>query len=52
MHPSCPLLMETSTHPLPSATYMRQWIVSELVQIMAWRLFGAELLFEPMLVYY
>ena len=32
----------------PSATYMRQWIGSALVQIMAWRLFGAKPFPEPM----
>ena len=36
----------------PSATYMRQWIGSALVQIiMACRLFGAKPLSKPMLVY-
>ena len=35
----------------PSAAYMRQWIVSALVQIMACRLFGAKLLYKPMLGY-
>ena len=33
----------------PSAAYMRQWIRSALVQIMACRLFGAKPLHEPML---
>ena len=36
----------------PSAAYMRQWIVSALVQIMACRLYGAKPLYEPMLDYY
>ena len=35
----------------PSYTYMRQWIGSTLVQIMACRLFGAKPLYEPMLGY-
>ena len=35
----------------PSAAYMRQWIRSALVQIMACRLFGAKPLFKPMLSY-
>ena len=35
----------------PSAAYMRQWIGSALVQIMACRLFGAKPLPELMLVY-
>ena len=34
-----------------SAAYMRQWIESALVQIMACRLFGAKPLPEPMLAY-
>ena len=33
----------------PSTAYMRQWIESALVQIMACRLFGAKLLSKPML---
>ena len=33
----------------PSAAYMRQWIGSALVQIMACRLYGAKPLSEPML---
>ena len=33
----------------PSATYMRQWIGSALVQIMACRLFGAKPLSKPIL---
>ena len=37
--------------PPPSAAYMRQWIGSVLVQIMACRLFGAKPLPEPMLAY-
>ena len=32
---------------LHSAVYMRQWVVSALVQIMACRLFGTKPLFEP-----
>ena len=35
----------------PSATYMRQWIRSAWVQIMACRLFGAKPLSKPMLGY-
>ena len=35
----------------PSATYMRQWTGSALLQIMAWRLFGAKPLSKPMLGY-
>ena len=35
----------------PSAAYMRQWIGSALVQIMACRLNGAKPLSEPMLEY-
>ena len=35
----------------PSAAYMRQWIVSALVQIIACRLFGATPLSEPILGY-
>ena len=35
----------------PSAAYMRQWIGSALVQMMAWRLFGAKPLSKPMLGY-
>ena len=35
----------------PSDAYMRQWIGSVLVQIMAWRLFGAKPFSEPMLGY-
>ena len=34
----------------PSAAYMRQWIGSALVQILARRLFGAKQLSKPMLV--
>ena len=34
----------------PSAAYMRHWIGSALVQIMACRLFGAKPLFKPMLL--
>ena len=36
----------------PSDAYMRQWMGSALVQIMACRLFGAKPLSEPMLGYY
>ena len=35
------------THPPLSASYMRQWIGSALVQIMACRLFGAKPLSKP-----
>ena len=35
----------------PSAAYMRQWIGSALIQIMAWRIFGAKPLSKPMLGY-
>ena len=35
----------------PSATYMRQWTVSSLVQVMACRLFCAKPLPEPVMVY-
>ena len=35
----------------PSAAYMRQWIGSTLVQIMACRLFGAKSLSKPVLGY-
>ena len=35
----------------PSAAYMRQWIRSALVQIMACRLFAAKPLSKPMLLY-
>ena len=37
---------------LPGAAYMRHWVGSALVQIMACRLFGAKPLPEPMLSYY
>ena len=37
--------------PPPSATYMRQWTGSALVQVMACRVFGAKILHEPMLTY-
>ena len=36
----------------PCAAYMRQWTNSALVQVMAYRLFGAKPLPKPMLVYY
>ena len=39
------------THLPPSAAYMRQWIGSALVQIMACRLFGAKPLSESVLTY-
>ena len=39
------------TRLTPSAAYMRQWIGSALVQIMACRLFGAKPLSKPMLCY-
>ena len=42
--------MNFNTFP-PSAAYMRQWIGSALVQVMACRLFSAKPLPEPMLVY-
>ena len=45
---SCPQCFNSS---LPSATYIRQWIWSALVQIMACRLFGAKPLSKPMLGY-
>ena len=38
--------------PLVPYIYMRQWIGSELVQIMACRLLGAKPLSKPMLGYY
>ena len=38
--------------PTPSAAYMRQWILSALVLIMACRLYGAKQLSNPMLDYY
>ena len=37
--------------PPTSATYMRQWIGSALVQIMSFRLFGTKPLSKPMLGY-
>ena len=36
----------------PGAAYMRRWTWSALVQVSAWRLFGAKHLPEPMLTYY
>ena len=36
---------------VPSAAYMRLWTVSVFVQVMAYRLFGAKSLLEPMLTY-
>ena len=38
-------------HPPPNAAYMRQWIGPTLVHIMAFRLFGAKPLHQPMLAY-
>ena len=35
----------------PSATYMHQWTGSSLIQLMAWHLFDAKPLPEPMLPY-
>ena len=35
----------------PSAAYMRRWIGTALVQVMACRLFGAKPLPEPVLIY-
>ena len=35
----------------PTAAYMRQWIGAALVQIMAYRLFGAKPFSKPMLGY-
>ena len=46
--PFCPWGVNSSP---PSAAYMRQWTGSELFQVMACRLFGANPLPEPMLVY-
>ena len=45
------ILIKLNSSP-PSAAYMRQWIGSALVQIMACRLFGAKPLSKPMLGYY
>ena len=42
-----PFLHEVNSSP-PSTAYMRQWIGSALLQIMALRLFGAKPLSEPM----
>ena len=39
------------THPA-SAAYMPQWIISALVQIMAWRRIGDKSLSEPMLKWF
>ena len=39
------------THP-PSAVYLRQWIRSAMIQIIACRLFGAKPLSKPMLGHY
>ena len=50
--PTVPLdTLSTLTHPPPSAAYMRQWMESALVQIMACCLFGAKPLSKPMLGY-
>ena len=43
------LILNTSP---PNATYIRQWIGSALVQIMACRLFGTKPLSKPMQGYY
>ena len=40
-----------SSPPRSSAAYIRQWMGSALVQIMAWRLFGAKPLSQPILGY-
>ena len=45
------LISDIDSSPF-SATYMRQWIESALVQIMACRLFGAKPFSKPMLGYY
>ena len=48
----CHGMIEMSVNSLsPSAAYMRQWIGSALVQIMACRLFGVKPLSKPMLTY-
>ena len=41
-------MIEANSSP-PNNAYMRQWIGSALVQIMACRLFGAKLLSKPLL---
>ena len=45
----CSVVLNSSP---PSAAYMRQWIGSALVHIMACRLFGVKPLSKPMLGYY
>ena len=45
------LLRQAVDSSPPSAAFMRQWIGSALVQIMACRLFGAKPLSKPMLSY-
>ena len=45
------LLMTHVNLSAASAAYMRQWMGSAVVQIMACRLFGAKPLYEPMLNY-
>ena len=42
---------KTMILPPQSAAYMRQWIGSALVQMMAWRLFGDKPLSKPVLSY-
>ena len=46
-----PLQVCSSITPTPSATYMRQWTVSSLAQVMACRLFGTKPSPEPALPY-
>ena len=43
--------MEHNNSPHPSTAFMRHWTRPELVQVMAFRLFGDKLLPEPMLDY-
>ena len=51
-HMHCIIFSSASVNSSPpSATYMRRWIGSALVQVMAWRLFGAKPLPELMLPY-
>ena len=45
------LWLQWVNSPPPSTAYIRQWIGSALVQIMACRLFGTEPLSKPMLPY-
>ena len=47
-----PFCSDPSNSSPPSAAYMRRWIGSALVQIMACRLFGAKPLSKPMLGYH